>query len=77
MGSTLGFVFLVLLVAAVLVWLLGRPSASVGNNEFDEDDVDREILEEAEDEVRDLDAFTSPEEADDDLPDWGPGVPKT
>jgi hypothetical protein len=39
--------------------------------------VDREILNEAEDEVRDLDAFTSPEEADDDLPDWGPGVPKT
>ena len=77
MGSTLGLVFLVLLVAAVLVWLLGRPRASVGHNDFDEDDVDREVLEEAEDEVRDLDAFTSPEEADDDLPDWGPGVPKT
>jgi hypothetical protein len=68
---------LALLVAAVLVWLLGRRNASVESDEFDEDDVDREILEEAEDEVRDLDAFTSPEDADDDLPDWGPGVPKT
>lgn len=77
MGSTVGLVFLILLVAAVLAWLIGRPNASVKNDDIDEDDVEREILEEAEDEVRDLDAFTSPEEADDDLHDWGPGVPKT
>jgi hypothetical protein len=76
-GSTVGLVFLLLLVAAVLVWLLGRPKASVRSDNIDEDDVEPEILEEAEDEVRGLDAFTSPEDADDDLPDWGPGVPKT
>ena len=38
---------------------------------------DREILDEAEEEVRGLDMFTSPGEADEDLPDWGPGAPKT
>jgi len=75
-GSTLGVVFLILLVAAVMVWLIGRPRASVRNDGIGGANVDREILEEAEDEVRDLDAFTSPEDADDDLPDWGPGVPK-
>ena len=76
MGSTVGIVFLILLVAAILVWLIGRPRASVRNDDIGGANVDREILEEAEDEVRDLDAFTSPEDADDDLPDWGPGVPK-
>ena len=40
------------------------------------EDVDEDVLREAEDEVRDLDAMKSPDEADDSLPDWGPGVPK-
>jgi len=77
MGSTVGLVFLILLVAAALVWLVGRPRRAVGDETGLETDVDREILEAAEEEVRDLDAFTSPEEAKDDLPDWGPGAPKS
>ena len=27
-------------------------------------------------EVRDVDALASPEDAEEDLPDWGPGAPK-
>jgi hypothetical protein len=64
-----------LLVAAVLAWLLARPRRARHEGLCDED-VDRETLEHAEDEVRDLDAFAAPEDADDDLPDWGPGAPK-
>ena len=77
MGSTVGLGFLILLVAAVLIWLLGRPRRAENNEDGSDADVDREILEEAEDTVRGLDAFTSPDEADEDLPDWGPGAPKT
>lgn len=77
MGGTTGLVFVILLVVAALVWLVGRPRPAVSQEDAEDADVDREILEETEDEVRDLDAFTSPEDAEDDLPDWGPGVPKT
>ncbi len=77
MGSTVGLVFLILLVAAVLAWLVGRPRGAVNGEDGEEANVDRQILEEAEDELRDLDAFASPDEADDHLPDWGPGAPRT
>lgn len=51
---------------ALLLWLfLGRGARQDQPAE----------TEEAEDEVRDLDAFTTPEDADDELPDWGPGTP--
>ena len=36
---------------------------------------DPEALADAEREVRELDAFASPEDASD-LPDWGPGAPR-
>jgi hypothetical protein len=75
-GSTIGLVFLILLVVAVLAWIVGRPRATAGSDRDQEDDIDREVLGQAEDEVRDLDTFTSPDDADDDLPDWGPGAPK-
>jgi hypothetical protein len=39
-------------------------------------DTDHEVLSEAEEEVRGVDAFASPEDAEEDLPDWGPGAPK-
>ena len=39
-------------------------------------EVDTEMLEAAEDEVRDLGVQVSPEDVDDELPDWGPGVPQ-
>jgi hypothetical protein len=70
-GST-SLLVLLLLLAAVLVWLLGRGPR---HRMREPDDVDREVLEEAEEEVSGLDAFASPDDADDQLPDWGPGAP--
>jgi hypothetical protein len=57
------------LIGGMLV-LLRRPERSGSP-----DDRDEETLEEAEREVRDLGAMTSPDEADDELTDWGPGAP--
>jgi hypothetical protein len=67
------FFFLLLLVAAVGAWLLRPPTHRPSANPIE--DVDE--LSEAEEEVRDLDAFATPEDAKDDLPDWGPGTPKS
>ncbi len=63
---------LVVVLGGVLAWLLLTPSKSHARTEG----IDAEELAAAEQEVRDLDAFTSPEDADDHLPDWGPGAPK-
>lgn len=60
-------------MAGVLVWLLLAPAKSGG---VQPEAVDAETLAAAEQEVRDLGASTAPEDADDELPDWGPGVPK-
>ncbi len=67
----LGLAIAGLLVA--LLWLFGSGEATDVPRDSD---VDSELLE-AEEEVQDLDAFSTPEDADDDLPDWGPGVPRT
>ena len=64
---------LVVVLAGVLAWLLLTPSRGTTRTS---PDADGDTLE-AEQEVRDLDAFTGPEDADDELPDWGPGVPKS
>lgn len=50
--------------------LLNRRMRAGGEPVEDPDELAR-----AEHEVRDLDAFASPEDAQQDLPDWGPGVP--
>jgi len=60
----------VLLVA--IVWLIRRPVRPAA----DPDDRDAEALADAEREVRDLDALATPEDATDQLPDWGPGTPR-
>jgi hypothetical protein len=60
----------VLLVA--IAWLARRPARPA----TDRDDRDDETLADAEREVRDLDALATPEDAADQLPDWGPGAPK-
>jgi hypothetical protein len=39
-------------------------------------DIDEDELSEAEEELRDLDITTTPEEASEEIPDWGPGAPK-
>lgn len=62
----LGVLLGVVLVA--LVWLLsGGPGPS--------DETADDETAAAEDEVREVDAFRSPEEAEEELPDWGPGAP--
>lgn len=63
----LGLLLGVLLVA--LLWLLGGSRGSEPADGASE-------TEAAEDELRDVDAFRSPEEAEEELPDWGPGAPK-
>lgn len=61
-----------LLLAALAVRLVRSPSRPPA----DPGGIDREELDAAEREVRDLDALTSPEEANEQMPDWGPGAPR-
>lgn len=61
---------LLFVLAAVLTWLIVSPRRA------GQRDGEGEELEAAEQEVRDLGAFKSPDDADDELPDWGPGAPK-
>jgi hypothetical protein len=74
MTSTTIFVLGLLLIVAVIGWWLRR-AGRLSRSDPDED-IDRELLDEAEEEVRDLGTFTTPDEADDELPDWGPGTAK-
>lgn len=67
---------MVLIIAALvlvggLLWLIYLPSRSAP----DADARDQDVLDDAEAEVRDLDAMAAPEDAQDRLPDWGPGTP--
>jgi hypothetical protein len=68
-------VFLTLLVIGAVIWVVRRARGG-GSGRAEEEDVDRDVLEAAEQEVRDLDAFSAPEDAEDELPDWGPGAPR-
>jgi hypothetical protein len=73
--STPFLLFFMLLLAATLAWLL-RPGHRKGEGGGEDSVEDPEMLEEAERELEDLDAFSTPEDAEQDLPDWGPGAPK-
>jgi hypothetical protein len=73
-GLTEGLLVAVALVAAVIVWLARGRRRYPGPRLVGEDEgIDREELEQAEREVRDLDLDQRPE---DDVPgdDWGPGT---
>ncbi len=79
MTSSLALVVLLAALAAGLAWFLtGRrlPHRAEPGDVVGDPDTDPEVLSEAEEEVRGVDAFTSPEDAKEDLPDWGPGAPK-
>jgi hypothetical protein len=71
-------VILLLLILALSVLLVvprkesGRRRSVAGNTE----DIDEDVLAQAEAELEDVRSTATPEEADDELPDWGPGVPK-
>ncbi len=67
-------------LAGVLLWLLLAPPSTGrgrgrGRGRMAESRLDEETVA-AEQEVRDLDALATPEDADDELTDWGPGAPK-
>ncbi len=65
-------------LAGVLLWLLLAPPSrgrGRGRGRMAESRLDEETVA-SEQEVRDLDALGTPEDADDELPDWGPGAPK-
>ncbi len=77
MGSSIALGLLILAILVILVWLAGRPRASRTDAEPSRgSDVDEDVLTDAEDEVQELDSFATPEDAEDQLPDWGPGAPK-
>ena len=74
MGTGTAVGILIIVLAGALGWLLiPSPSRQARSQPEDLDEVE---LQAAEDEVRDLDAFGSPEDADDELQDWGPGAPR-
>ncbi|NIM52362.1 MAG: hypothetical protein GTN62_13725 [Gemmatimonadales bacterium] len=80
MTSSVSLVILLVLFSAALAWFFARPGHARWRNPrqiVSDEDVDQEILEDAEAEIGELDASTTPEEADQELPDWGPGAPKS
>ncbi len=64
----MGLIFLLALLVALLVWLVIRRGGYAQPQDPD--------LDEAEEEVRGLSTFSTPEDAEDQLPDWGPGTPR-
>ncbi len=73
--SLLIILFVCVLVLAVFVIVPRKPADLGPRGQYDEE-LDHEVLVEAEEEIASLDAAISPYEADDALPDWGPGVPR-
>ncbi len=71
-------VLLLAVLLAALTWFLRRPTDQVPEDPSpnDDDDIDYDVLGGAEAELQDLDVQTSPDEAEGELPDWGPGAPK-
>ena len=78
---TSGFTVGAILAAftAALIWIVfrSRDSSTRSGADVGEDvEVDRDVLSDAEEEVRELGAFVTPDDATEELPDWGPGTPK-
>jgi len=74
---TLAVILLALvLVLAVLFVVPWRSSPVEQLLEESRGKVDGEVLAEAEAEIEHLHPTTTPEQAAEDLPDWGPGVPR-
>jgi hypothetical protein len=68
-------VVILLALAVVLVWIFAGGKSSTAQPRHSQD-VNEEELARAEDELRQLDAGATPEEAEEELDDWGPGAPK-
>ena len=72
--------FVVLIAAVLIIALVALPLGKRERvdsllTELDRTE-DEDELAQAEDEVRDLDVLTTPEDAEQQLPDWGPGAPR-
>ncbi|UCF40405.1 MAG: hypothetical protein JSW43_11830 [Gemmatimonadota bacterium] len=79
MTGSVGLVVVLLVVAAALTWIFVGPGRSRHREPpraAGDGSVDAEELAAAEEEVRDVDALASPEDAAEELPDWGPGAPR-
>ncbi len=75
--SLLVIVLVLVLAFALFIAIPRRPSGT-GNRPrgVRSDEIDTEELAQAEEELSELDAMATPEEAEEELPDWGPGAPK-
>jgi len=62
----------VVLLLAVLLVIPRRPTATSQSSSIE----DEAELTRAEEDLADLDVMTTPEEAIEELPDWGPGAPR-
>lgn len=69
-------VILLLLVLALSILLVVPRRVPHRGASRQTGDIDEDALERAEAELQDLRPLATPEDADDELPDWGPGVPK-
>ena len=67
---------LLLLLAIAFIAFVAIPPRANSSAVEPTDDIDLDELTRAENELDELDATTSPEDAADKIPDWGPGVPK-
>lgn len=72
--SSVSLAILFLILLAVFLWFVRKPGGFRPSRPGSTPE-DPEALEDAEREVRDLDAFATPEDAEENLPDWGPGAP--
>ena len=68
-------VVVLLALALVLVWIFAGGKGGARRHHASPD-VDEDELAQAEEELRRLDAGATPEQAEEELDDWGPGAPK-
>jgi len=63
-----------LALVGAMLWVVRARTRERPGPDDERDAWEDKELRDAEEEVRNLDAFATPEDADDQLPDWGPGA---